>query len=65
MKNAGKNVRGLQDTRSKTNKWMVGHEDEASEFKVKIQTLLKERNATKEKKRKERNRKQHVENTRS
>ena len=50
MKNAAKSVRGLHDTRSKTNKWMVGHEDEASEFKVKIQTLLKERNATKEKK---------------
>ena len=49
MKKAAKKVCGLQDTRSKTNQWMVGHEDEASEFKVKIQTLVKERNATKEK----------------
>ena len=35
MKRAAKAACGLEDTRSKTSQWMVGHEDRAREFNLK------------------------------
>ena len=44
MKTAAKDACGLEDTRSKTSQWMVGHEDRAREFKNGIQRAVKKWN---------------------
>ena len=43
-KRAAKAACGLEDTRSKTSQWLVGHEDRAREFKNGIQRAVKKRN---------------------